>query len=179
MSKHSRRSERPVTRREEFAAGPRRQQISNSTVAMIGATVLFVAATLYVVTGRQPELAPHAASPLLSGDVRLDTAQFDDGQARFYRYAAADGREIRFFVLKSADGVIRAAFDTCDVCYREKKGYRQAGDTMVCNNCGKAFRSVDVNLVQGGCNPVPLDRVVQNGQVVLTATALQAGAFYF
>lgn len=125
----------------------------------------------------EPPAAEAAAS--FQGDVRLDVAQFDDGRARFYRHTNAAGLEVRFFVLKSADGVLRAAFDTCDVCYRARKGYRQAGDTMVCNNCDKVFRSVDINVLQGGCNPVPLERVVQGGQVVLTADALDAGAFYF
>jgi uncharacterized membrane protein len=179
MSKRSHRSEPLGKRRAQFAAETPRARVKQATLVIVGAAVVFVATTLYVIAGRRPEPGPHSSAPLLNGDVRLDTAQFDDGQARFYRYTAADGREIRFFVLKSADGVIRAAFDTCDVCYREKKGYRQVGDTMVCNNCGQTFRSADINVVKGGCNPVPLDRVVQNGQVVLTATALQAGAFYF
>lgn len=147
---------------------------------VLSAAVVLLAVVIYVAATRGAGTrAAAVVEPALTGDVRLDVAQFDDGQARFYRYATADGRELKFFVLKSADGVIRAAFDTCDVCYRERKGYRQVGDMLVCNNCGKSFRSVDVNVLQGGCNPVPLDRIVQNGQVVLTAAALQAGAFYF
>jgi uncharacterized membrane protein len=81
--------------------------------------------------------------------------------------------------MKSADGVVRAAFDACDVCYRERKGYRQDGDAMVCNNCGKAFPSNRINDVQGGCNPAPIERTIANGQVVLRAAALEQGSFYF
>jgi hypothetical protein len=56
--------------------------------------------------------------------------------------------------MKSADGVIRAAYDACDVCYRERKGYHQEGDDMVCNNCGRHFpstsiESAGVTLVKG------------------------------
>jgi uncharacterized membrane protein len=144
------------------------------------AGLIFVSVVVYVAAmGRSAAPTVEQAEPTLSGDVSLNAAQFDDGRTRFYRYATAEGKEVRFFVLKSSDGVIRAAFDTCDVCYRERKGYRQVGDTMVCNNCDRAFRSIDINVLQGGCNPVPLDRVVADGQVVLTAKALQAGKFYF
>lgn len=180
MGKHRYRDDQRPHRRDQFAVPPRPAPRLSWNAVIIAAGLVLLSTVVWVVASRESGSA--AAQPraqALTGDVRLDVAQFDDGQARFYRYAAADGRELRFFVLKSSDGVVRAALDTCDVCYRERKGYRQVGDTMVCNNCGKAFRSVDINVLQGGCNPVPLDRVVQNGQVVLTATALQAGAFYF
>jgi hypothetical protein len=35
---------------------------------------------------------------------------------------------IRYFILKSSDGIIRAAFDACDVCWPAGKGYFQDGD---------------------------------------------------
>lgn len=180
MKKHEQEHEHRVRRRDQFAApAPSTTPLSWTTLTL-GAGLVLVGIVIYVaVTGRFAAGATGSSAPALSGDVRLDAAQFQDGQARFYRYAAEDGREIRFFVLRSSDGVIRAAFDTCDVCYRARKGYRQAGDSMVCNNCGLAFRSVDINVLQGGCNPVPLDRLVESGQVVLTARALFAGVSYF
>ena len=38
---------------------------------------------------------------------------------------------------------------------------------MVCNNCGRQFRSVDVNVLQGGCNPAPIERAVSGDRVVM------------
>lgn len=126
-----------------------------------------------------PLVRASAAAPVDRPDVVIPAAQFDDGQARFFTYDAASGKTVRFFVMKSGDGVIRAAFDACDVCYREKRGYRQQGDHMLCVNCGQTFRSTDINVLQGGCNPAPLDRAVADGQVVLKAADLEQGAFYF
>jgi len=54
--------------------------------------------------------------------------------------------------VKSADGMIRAAFDACDVCFRGKKGYVQRGDIMICAKCGMKFRTDKINEVKGGCN---------------------------
>lgn len=50
---------------------------------------------------------------------------------------------------------------------------------MVCNNCGKAFRSVDVNVITGGCNPIPLDRTRDGGTVVVRNAAVESDATYF
>ncbi|MHB1318818.1 MAG: Fe-S-containing protein [Anaerolineae bacterium] len=100
------------------------------------------------------------------------------GTARFYTYQAGP-TAVRFFVLQSSDGVIRAALDACDVCYGAKLGYHQEGDEMVCNNCGTRFPSVQVNEVQGGCNPSPLGRTMTEGFVTITETDLVAGARLF
>ena len=116
--------------------------------------------------------------PVRDGAVRLPVSTFDDGQARWYTYQA-DGVDIQFFVLKSSDGVIRAAFNACDVCFLDKKGYRQEGDEMVCNNCGQRFPSVLVNEVRGGCNPSPLTRTVEGDEVVILVEDILSGARYF
>ena len=107
-------------------------------------------------------------------------ALFDDGKARHFDYDAGNGLKVRYFVLKSSDGVIRAAFDACDVCWPAGKGYFQSEDVMVCRNCGRQFASVLVNEVKGGCNPAPLNREVVDGKVVLQiADIIEGGKTYF
>ncbi|HED01067.1 MAG TPA: DUF2318 domain-containing protein [Proteobacteria bacterium] len=104
---------------------------------------------------------------------------FEDGQARHFQYRAGDGIAIKYFILKSSDGLIRAAFDACDVCWRAGKGYYQAGDFMVCRNCGRRFASFLVNEVQGGCNPAPLNRKIVDGKVVIRVEDIREGKQYF
>ena len=110
--------------------------------------------------------------------VSYPTATFEDGKAHYFEYRG-DELTIRYFVLKSSDGVLRAAFDACDVCWPEGKGYVQQGDDMVCRNCGRRFASVLVNEVQGGCNPAPLARSIQNGQLVIRTDDILRGQSYF
>lgn len=77
-------------------------------------------------------------------------------QASFYPYKS--GR-IRMEVLaaRASDGTIRTAFNTCQVCYDSGRGYYvQEGDQLVCQNCGNRFDVDDVELIRGGCNPVPI-----------------------
>ena len=50
---------------------------------------------------------------------------------------------------------------------------------MQCNNCGKTFRSALINVITGGCNPIPLKRTVSGSNLVITASNLQASGQYF
>lgn len=113
-----------------------------------------------------------------AGAVKIPVAEVNDGQAHFYTFNDG-GKAINFFVLRSSDGVLRAAFDSCDVCYAARKGYRQEGDTMVCNNCGQQFPSTRINEIKGGCNPAPLARSVEGDHLVLKTSDILKGGFYF
>ena len=86
---------------------------------------------------------------------------------------------VRYFILKSSDGIVRAAFDACDVCWPAGKGYYQDGDSMVCRNCGRRFHSVLINEVKGGCNPAPLTRSVDGDQLVIKVDDILKGKPYF
>ena len=110
--------------------------------------------------------------------VVLNASDFADGKAKYYSVDIS-GKSVRFFVLKSSDGVIRSAFDACDVCYRAKKGYRQSGDLMICNNCGQQFPSVRINIEKGGCNPSPLDRTFDGDSIIITRADIEKGLMYF
>lgn len=106
-------------------------------------------------------------------------ATFNDGKARFYEYKTPDGIVIKYFIFKSSDGVIRAAFDACDVCWEAGKGYQQKDDFMICRNCGRRFHSTKINEVSGGCNPAPLTRKIQDGRVVIDTKDIFSGKRYF
>jgi uncharacterized membrane protein len=123
-------------------------------------------------------VAPATVAAVAGETVSMPAALFDDGKARYYEHKVGN-ITIRYFVLKSSDGIIRAAFDACDVCWPAGKGYAQDGDFMVCGNCGQRFKSTKVNEVKGGCNPAPLDRRVENGTVVIRVSGILAGKGYF
>jgi len=101
-----------------------------------------------------------------------------DGHAHFFTYDSGRGK-VHFFILKSSDGIIRAAFDSCDICFSERKGYRQEGDFMVCNNCGQIFPSTKINELRGGCNPAPLERQMEGEYLVLKTSDIEFGSMYF
>lgn len=115
----------------------------------------------------------------VNGAVTIPLAKVSDGTAHFYKYADG-GKDIGFFIVKGADGALHVAFDTCDVCFKAKKGYVQQGDFMVCKNCNQRFASNRIGPhAVGGCNPSYLPSVTAGGNVVIKAADLQSGAKYF
>lgn len=123
-------------------------------------------------------VATATASEQKTNEIAYPVSLFADGKARHFKYSDSE-HTIRYFILQSADGIIRAAFDACDVCWPAGKGYYQEGDNMVCRNCGRKFASAKVNEVQGGCNPAPLKRVVTGDKLVILIEDILAGKKYF
>ena len=150
-------------------------------IAVVGLIALVSVAVVVCVARFSREANPVVTAELLrsGGDVRLSASVFQDGQARFYRYNTSGGREVRFFVMKTSDGVTRAAFDGCERCYQSRRGYRQLGNVLVCNACGQRFASTGINVVQGGCNPMRLEQSLEGDQIVLKAASLELGAPFF
>jgi uncharacterized membrane protein len=68
-----------------------------------------------------------------------------------------EGTRLEVLAVKTADGTVRTAFNTCQVCYASGRGfYKQQGTVLVCQNCGNRFRMSQVEVRAGGCNPVPI-----------------------
>ena len=150
-------------------------------IVAIVCSVLIVGGGIYYASFDRSETSPVAGSFTSENNttrVSLPASLFDDGKARHFEHVAGEFN-IKYFVLKSSDGIIRAAFDACDVCWPAGKGYFQEGDYMVCRNCGRKFASVLVNEVKGGCNPAPLNRRVENGKVVIEVKDILEGRQYF
>ena len=150
-------------------------------IAVVCAAIIVGGGILYFIysgSGSAPIAATSSAPGNTSTQVTFPASLFEDGKARHFQHVAGDFT-ITYFVLKSSDGIIRAAFDACDVCWPAGKGYYQDGDYMVCRNCGRRFASVLVNEVKGGCNPAPLNRAVENGKVVIQVKDILEGKKYF
>jgi len=113
-----------------------------------------------------------------NGKIEIPVADISDGEAHHFQVKAEDGTVVTFFVLKSADGVLRAAIDACDVCYRSGLGYYQEGDNMVCKNCGQKFASNKINVIKGGCNPAPLSREVSGDKLVINMRDVNMNSWY-
>ena len=150
-------------------------------LAAVACSVLIIAGGIFYATYDRSQTSPVAASVTSENSVTqvsMPANLFADGKARHFEHVAGEFK-IKYFVLKSSDGVIRAAFDACDVCWPAGKGYYQEGDHMVCRNCGRKFASVLVNEVKGGCNPAPLNRRVENDEVIIEVKDILEGRQYF
>jgi uncharacterized membrane protein len=97
------------------------------------------------------------ATVMPNGDLRIPKKEVT-AVAHFYPYTAG-GVLMEVLALRAPDGTVRTAFNTCQVCYSSGRGYyTQKGDYLVCNNCGNRFLASQVELIKGGCNPVPIGK---------------------
>jgi uncharacterized membrane protein len=161
--------------RPEKAARSRRRHRLNKGIVVFAAAVLLLGAM-----GAQEWAAAKDVAPVSGAkEVAYPANMFDNGKAQHFEHKTTDGVTIRYFVMKSSDGVIRAAFDACNVCWREGKGYVQQDNFMVCRNCGRRFLSTKINEVSGGCNPAPLTRKIEGDKVLIGVEHILAGKRYF
>jgi uncharacterized membrane protein len=168
--------QRRQEKRAQFETPKRRTGLHIALAVAALAVVAIVA--VVVINGRGGAETATATTAPAGRDVTIPVAEVSDGKAHFYTYDV-DGTTVKYFVLASKDGKIRAALDACEVCYPQKKGYQQKGDAMQCNNCGKVFPSAKINVITGGCNPIPLDRSLSGGQLTITTDSLTQGVQYF
>jgi uncharacterized membrane protein len=176
-------SESRAKKKAQFSEGSHGKR---KTTAILVATVMVLAAVgIYLVLNASSDnpISTAVATRPASGtaetrDVKIALSDVS-GTAKFFDYKLSDNRPVRFFVIKSSDGVYRAALDACDTCYHAKKGYHQEGDDMICNNCGLHFHSSQINEVHGGCNPVGLPRTIDGNQLVIKASELESRGGYF
>jgi uncharacterized membrane protein len=150
-------------------------------VLVIGCAILAAGGAYLFISdhlGGAPTATANVSQEVSESQVTFPVELFADGKARHFEHK--DGEfTIKYFVLRSSDGVIRAAFDACDVCWPSGKGYYQKGDVMVCRNCGRRFASIKVNEVKGGCNPAPLKRTVEGDNLVIKIEDILEGKSYF
>ena len=114
---------------------------------------------------------------LPNGDMQIPKKEVTE-TAKFYQYKL-DGVLIEVLALGAPDGTVRTAFNTCQVCYQSGRGYYvQQGDVLVCQNCRNRFKASQVELIKGGCNPVPItkDLKVETADTITISKALFAEA---
>ncbi|HEX9023313.1 MAG TPA: DUF2318 domain-containing protein [Geobacteraceae bacterium] len=126
-----------------------------------------------------PGLGKGEKARAVNGAITIPLSKVSDGKAHFYRFDDG-GKSVGFFVVKGSDGALHTAFDACDVCFHEHKGYEQQGEFMVCRNCNKKFA---VNMIGkvggGGCNPSYLNHSENGNNVVIKVADLKPGAQLF
>jgi uncharacterized membrane protein len=114
-----------------------------------------------------------------NGTITVPISKLADGKVHFYKFEDG-GKEIAFLAVKTPDGSYKTAFDACDSCYLEKKGYEPQGDKLICKNCKQKFLISRLGPnATGGCNPGYLPHQLNTNAVSINASDLKAGARYF
>lgn len=148
--------------KEETGEGSKlRRKRKKINFIFIGVLILIMAVVVSAIlfggedddTPYSSEQGTRTAKTTEAGEVEIPLSDIDEN-ARFYSYDSG-GVSILYFVVKGPDNRIHAAFDACNQCFTEKKGFEQRDDAMKCNSCGKEIRIKDMSPEnQGECQPV-------------------------
>ena len=146
--------------------------------------ILYITANSPSHEGYQPTtpvvlVQPPQGQDSVVSDVAIPVSEVTT-DAKFYTYGSS-GVTVRFFLAKGSDDRIHAAADACDFCYAQKKGYKQAGDQMQCNNCGQQFsiNSVGTSNTAGGCWPSYLHMRIDGDSVLIPKSNQDSKASMF
>ncbi len=166
--------ESPARRRKRLAAqrGTRRWRLAVVGVTLAIVAPLGLAAYSSAAAGYRPE--PQAVTP--EGEmIRVPAETLESG--RLYKFVYNNGRvDIRFFVIKRADGSLAVALDACAIC--PPAGYYQVGDQVICDNCNAPINLATIGM-GGGCNPIPLAGSLEGDMLTIAVADLEAGQSVF
>lgn len=152
----------------------------NMLLAIIVVTVVGFSAILFIQGDNDSNTSRNQILPQEDGDELVLSVSNLNAKATFFEYKT--GRvKITYFAVIGSDNEVHIAFDACDVCYSEKKGYRQNNVVMVCNNCGKQFNidGIGTENVQGGCWPSYLPITVSDGEVRIKTSDVVVKKYMF
>lgn len=131
--------------------------------------------------GKQTSKASSTIYEVDGENIVIDKSKIS-ATASFIPYELSENY-MEIIAIKSSDGSIRTALNTCQVCYDSGRGnYNQVGDKLICNNCRNVFSIEDVEIVRGGCNPIPITGInkVENAETItVSGQFLKDNNFYF
>lgn len=150
----------------------------------VACAVALAALALVTVPRLFPAKAPAAQDAALFAegeDVVIEASALGK-QARYYDYDAG-GTTVELFAIKTDEGDVRVALNTCQVCNGSPYAYfTQEQESFICQNCRNRFSSDRIGLEAGGCNPVPVTEEVyslENDSLVIPADFLEQNAARF
>lgn len=150
----------------------------NIIIAATLSSILIIIAIIFLINNSSQIISAKVNKTTTDKFIKYSIKIFNNGKALHFE-EIIDNVKVRYFIVKSKDGVIRAALDACDVCWRANMGYVQQNDEMICRNCGRKFNIKNINIVSGGCNPVPLKRTIKDDKLVISKDDLKDGVRYF
>lgn len=112
----------------------------------------------------------------VDGIIKIRLSELKERKAHFFAYKSI--QKINFIVI-SDHGEAWSFFDACKECYRSKRGYRQEGDFIICNDCNNRFSFESIKRGLGSCVPVKLNSSMEGEFLVIEVKDLLEGERYF
>lgn len=152
--------------------------IATIAVVVIAAAVLFFPKGETIPEGSGAE----AATINENGDLEISAEALSSDDAAIISYNS-DGTDMELLAVKSDDGTINVAFNTCQVCNGSPKAYFEQSDgILTCQNCGNRFPLSSVGAEAYGCNPLSIGEEYfekTDAGILISKELLSSAAFLF
>lgn len=128
---------------------------NHKIIALGGIAIVLIIVVLTMLSGGAPGSHVVELEETENGELVINKVDVTK-TAKFYSYES-NGTYMEVIAVRANDGSVRTAFNTCQVCFNSGRGYyEQLGEDLICNNCGNRFTIDQIELIKGGCNPVPI-----------------------
>jgi hypothetical protein len=154
---------------------------SNKRILLVPAILLVIVAGFIFTQGGAGE--KNKAYAELEGDLKILKSEVTS-DVKYYPFSL-DGTNMEVLALKAEDGTVRTALNTCQVCYNSGRGYYEQDPVtkeLICQNCGNRFAPENVELIKGGCNPIPImpeNKTDDGTNITIAKELLKEGKFLF
>lgn len=165
----------PATRRKQKIDVKR--QMRWAALLLLNVVAVVLIHTVGVEWNNQEvELAPPVELAATAGRIAIPVEKVNDGHLHRFGYTAKDGTPMRYIVIKKGEGSFGVGLDACDVC--GPSGYYERDGQIVCILCDVVMNISTIGF-KGGCNPVPLEYVLEDGQLIIRTADLETEAHRF
>jgi uncharacterized membrane protein len=142
-------------------------------------TCLLIALISFLVSGCSRLPVEYKTLQASDGEIRIPVKEVNDGKVHFFTYKKS-GKRINLLVRSDGSGTLSVYFDACYTCYKHKKGYREDGTDLVCNECKMRFKLADKKWDHtDGCSPILLKSTLTDGFIIIKADTIEKGAKLF
>jgi len=150
----------------------RRQRRWSFAAATLCVLVVVSLAAEFAYTRAMAAPAPARVLIVENNQVRIPLSELTDSSLHFYTVEVS-GTTMRFLVVHQTNGNYVVALDACQIC--GWSGYRQQGQNVICRNCGATIYIPSIG-EHGGCNPVPVKSIVDQGEMIIDLSTFRSSA---
>ncbi len=154
-----------------------KRQIRWAIVLLASVFAMFLILTVGVhATNQEVEIKQPIELLPVDNKIIIPIEKVNDGHLHRFGYTSEDGTQMRYIIIKKGEGTFGIGLDACDVC--GPSGYYERDGQIVCALCDVVINISTIGF-KGGCNPVPLDFVIENGKIIIKTAALEVEAHRF
>jgi len=159
----------PAQYRKLLAQAIHKRRWGKGLLAILLVLIVFSSAGSWY-ANRKPELVPAVPVQAQAGFVEIALDQIEDGHLHRYAYRATDGTTVRVIIIKKGGSSYGVGLDACEVC--GPTGYYEKDGQVICKLCNVMMNKATIGM-PGGCNPVPVESSIENGQIRISADVLE------